>query len=79
MASPKASAWASVVTVALAPLSGSLTTRSMAFDANVLTLDIATAEPGLAGRIGDALRSAGVDAQVGDAPDGSIRITAATT
>ncbi len=65
------------VSGALAPLAGSLSTRAIAFDANTLTLDLAAAEPGLAARIGAALRAAQVQATVAESPDGTIRVTAA--
>ncbi|WP_239987335.1 type II secretion system protein GspL [Sphingosinithalassobacter portus] len=61
---------------ALAPVGGGLTMQAMAFQADILTMDFAPAEAGMAARIETALRSAGVSANVAQAADGTIRITA---
>ena len=45
---------------ALAPLSSAVTARSMRFEGNALVMEIEPGEPGLAGRVRDAMRAAGV-------------------
>ncbi|RYE04288.1 MAG: general secretion pathway protein GspL [Sphingomonadales bacterium] len=64
------------VSGALAPLAGSLSLRTMNFQANTLTMDADGSEPGLATLIDAALKAASVEATVTTASDGSIRITA---
>ena len=61
---------------ALGPLAGSLTVRTINYQANALTMDVDGTDPGLVGRIDAALRAAGVPGRVTRSPDGSIRITA---
>lgn len=60
---------------ALAPLSSAVTARSMRFEGNALVMEIEPGEPGLAGRIRDAMRAAGVNAEVGVGQDGAVRLT----
>ncbi|MBX3564087.1 MAG: general secretion pathway protein GspL [Sphingomonas sp.] len=64
------------VSGALAPLAGSLTMRAMTFQANTLTMDVESGDPGLAARIDAALKAARVTATVTAASDGSVRVTA---
>jgi len=60
---------------ALAPLSSAVTARSMRFEGNALVMEIEPGEPGLAGRVRDAMRAAGVNAEVGAGQDGAVRLT----
>lgn len=60
---------------ALAPLSSAVTARSMRFEGNALVMEIEPGEPGLAGRVRDAMRAAGVNAEVAAAQDGALRLT----
>ncbi|MCW4460107.1 type II secretion system protein GspL [Sphingomonas sp. BT-65] len=60
---------------ALAPLSSAVTARSMRFEGNALVMEIEPGEPGLAGRIRDAMRAAGVSADVAAGADGAVRLT----
>lgn len=63
------------VSAALVPVSAELEVRQLSFQGNSLVLDIAPM-PGFAARARAALGQAGVTAQVAEAPDGSIRISA---
>lgn len=63
------------VSAALAPVAGSFTVRTMAFEGNALTLDLDGTDPGLVTRIDSALKAAGVAAQV-TGTAGSVRISA---
>lgn len=60
---------------ALAPLSSAVTARSMRFEGNALVMEIEPGEPGLAGRVRDAMRAAGVNADVAAGQDGAVRLT----
>jgi general secretion pathway protein L len=60
---------------ALAPLSSAVTARSMRFEGNALVMEIEPGEPGLAGRVRDAMRAAGVTADVAAGQDGALRLT----
>jgi general secretion pathway protein L len=60
---------------ALAPLSSAVTARSMRFEGNALVMEIEPGEPGLAGRVRDAMRAAGVNAEVAAGQDGAVRLT----
>jgi len=60
---------------ALAPLSSAVTARSMRFEGNALVMEIEPGEPGLAGRVRDAMRAAGVNAEVTAGQDGAVRLT----
>jgi general secretion pathway protein L len=60
---------------ALAPLSSAVTARSMRFEGNALVMEIEPGEPGLAGRVRDAMRAAGVNADVAAGQDGALRLT----
>ncbi len=60
---------------ALAPLSSAVTARSMRFEGNSLVMEIEPGEPGLAGRVRDAMRAAGVNAEVAAGQDGAVRLT----
>lgn len=60
---------------ALAPLSSAVTARSMRFEGNALVMEIEPGEPGLAGRVRDAMRAAGVNAEVAAGHDGALRLT----
>jgi general secretion pathway protein L len=61
---------------ALGPLAGTMTVRTITYQANALTLDIEGSDPGLAGRVEAALRASRVSGSVTRSPDGSIRVTA---
>lgn len=63
------------LSAALTPLGASFTVRTMAFNAGTLSLDLESAEPGLAARLRAALASARVQANVAESA-GGIRITA---
>ncbi|WP_448661323.1 type II secretion system protein GspL [Sphingomonas sp. CJ20] len=64
---------------ALAPLAGSVAVRSIAYQADTLTMDLDPGtDPGLSARIDAALRGARVGGSVTRGTDGSIRITART-
>lgn len=60
---------------ALAPLSSAVTARSMRFEGNALVMEIEPGEPGLAGRVRDAMRAAGVNADVAAGQGGVLRLT----
>jgi general secretion pathway protein L len=60
---------------ALAPLSSAVTARSMRFEGNTLVMEIEPGEPGLAGRVRDAMRAAGMNADVAAGQDGAVRLT----
>ncbi|WP_447724144.1 type II secretion system protein GspL [Sphingomonas koreensis] len=60
---------------ALAPLSSAVTARSMRFEGNALVMEIEPGDPGLAGRVRDAMRAAGVNAEVAAGQDGAVRLT----
>lgn len=60
---------------ALAPLSSAVTARSMRFEGNALVMEIEPGEPGLAGRVRDAMRAAGVNAEVAAGQDGTVLLT----
>lgn len=60
---------------ALAPLSSAVTARSMRFEGNALVMEIEPGEPGLADRVRDAMRAAGVSADVAAGRDGALRLT----
>ncbi|WP_423602267.1 type II secretion system protein GspL [Sphingomonas sp. MS122] len=60
---------------ALAPLSSAVTARSMRFEGNALVMEIEPGEPGLAGRVRDAMRAAGVNAEVAAGQAGALRLT----
>lgn len=60
---------------ALAPLSSAVTARSIRFEGNALVMEIEPGEPGLAGRVRDAMRAAGVTADVAAGQGGALRLT----
>lgn len=60
---------------ALAPLDGALPARSIGYQGNVLTLDLAPGDADLRARVDAALKSAGVGATLSNAQDGGLRIT----
>lgn len=60
---------------ALAPLSSAVTARSMRFEGNALVMEIEPGEPGLAGRVRDAMRAAGMTAEVTAGQGGALRLT----
>lgn len=60
---------------ALAPLSSAVTARSMRFEGNALVMEIEPGEPGLDGRVRDAMRAAGVNAEVAAGQGGVLRLT----
>ncbi|RYY29439.1 MAG: general secretion pathway protein GspL [Sphingomonadales bacterium] len=64
------------VSGALAPLAGSLSVRTMSFQADTLIMDLDGSEPGLSTRIDAALKGARIAGSVTNATDGSVRITA---
>ncbi|MHA6720822.1 type II secretion system protein GspL [Sphingomonas sp. RS6] len=64
------------VSAALGPVSGGVAVRALRFEGNVLTLDLAPGDAGLAERIGAALRAARISGNATASPDGAIRITA---
>jgi len=65
------------VSTALAPLSSAITVHAMGFEGARLTMDIDNSEAGLQARVADALRGAGVNAQVtGGAGTAPIRVVA---
>lgn len=63
------------ISAALAPVSTEIDVRRMSFQGNSLVIEVAPMV-GLAARARTALAGAGVAAQVAEAPDGSIRISA---
>jgi general secretion pathway protein L len=64
------------VSGALGPLAGSITVRTIGFNAKTLTLDLDGADPGLPARIDAALRASRVSGTATRSADGTIRITA---
>ncbi|MHA6722507.1 type II secretion system protein GspL [Sphingomonas sp. RS2018] len=63
------------LSAALAPIGPTLTARSMGMQGGMLTMDIDSTDPALAGRVSQALRDAGVAGRV-TATAGGIRVTA---
>ena len=60
-----------------APLSGTVTARTIAYQGNALTMDLQPdPDPGLAARIDAALKAARIAGSVTRSGDGAVRITA---
>lgn len=64
------------ISKALGPMAGSVRVRALGYQADTLTIDIDGGEPGLAAKLGAALRDGRVQARVTESQDGSIRVTA---
>lgn len=60
---------------ALAPLSSAVTAQSMRFEGNALVMEIEPGEAGLADRVRDAMRAAGMNAEVAAGRNGAVRLT----
>jgi general secretion pathway protein L len=67
------------ISAALTPMAASFTVRAIEYQANVLTMDLDTADPGLADRLRAALASARVKATVSQSATGGLRVTASPT